>query len=101
MAKQQVDAAKLKKAGSELTDLASKMNAEMKKLDESIQRVSSVWSSDAGSTYVKIYNSDKANLNELAVIMQQMGTALDEFSTKYKQADDQALQVIGKNLAKG
>ena len=101
MVKQQVDAAKLKKAGSELTDLASKVNAEMKKLDENIQRVSSVWNSDAGATYVKIYNSDKANLNELAVIMQQMGTALNDFSTKYMQADDQALQVIGKNLAKG
>lgn len=101
MAKQQVDSAKLKKAGSELMDLASKMNAEMKKLDESIQRVSSVWSSDAGATYIKIYNSDKANLNELAVIMQQMGSALNDFSVKYKQADDQALQIIGNKLAKG
>ena len=101
MATQQVNAVKLKKAGTELTDLSSKIKAEMAKLDENIQKVSSIWSSEAGSTYIKIYNADKAELNELVKITQQMGASLQQFSANYQQADNKALEVIGKNLAKG
>ena len=101
MASQQVNAVKLKKAGTELTDLSSKIKSEMTKLDENIQKVSSIWKSEAGSTYVRIYQADKANLNELVQITQQMGAALQQFSANYQQADNKALEVIGKNLAKG
>ena len=44
MATQQVNAAKLKSTGVNLTNLAAKMKSEMNKLDENIQKVSSVWS---------------------------------------------------------
>ena len=102
MATQQVNSAKLKKAGSELTDLSSKIKAEMAKLDESIQKVSAIWSSDAGDTYLRMYKSDKVNLDELSQIMQQMGAALEQYSANYQQADSKAIEVIGKHLgAKG
>ena len=47
MATQQVNAAKLKSTGVNLTNLAAKMKSEMNKLDENIQKVSSVWSGEA------------------------------------------------------
>ena len=53
MATQQVNATKLKKAGSELNSLSSKIKAEVTKLDENMQKVSSVWSSDASAAYIK------------------------------------------------
>ena len=46
MATQQVNAAKLKSTGVNLTNLAAKMKSEMNKLDENIQKVSSVWSGE-------------------------------------------------------
>ena len=100
MATQQVNAAKLKKAGTDLTDLSSKMKGEMNKLDENIQKVSSVWSSDASAAYVKKYNDNKANLDELVRILQQLGSALTQFSANYKQADNKASDLIWKYLGK-
>ena len=101
MATQQVNAVKLKKAGTELTDLSSKMKTEMKKLDESIQKISSIWKSEAGTAYVKTYHEDKGNLDQLTLIMQQMGTTLQQISVKYQRADSKALDAVGRNLAKG
>ena len=62
MASQQVNAAKLKSTGVNLTNLAAKMKSEMNKLDENIQKVSSVWSGEASASYLKRYQADKANL---------------------------------------
>ena len=60
MATQQVNAAKLKSTGVNLTNLAAKMKSEMNKLDENIQKVSSVWSGEASASYLKRYQADKA-----------------------------------------
>ena len=100
MATQQVNAAKLKKAGSELTNLSAKIKAEVNKLEDNMQKVSAVWSSDASAAYIKQYNADKVNFNELVQVMKEMGTSLTTFSTKYQQADNQASDVITKYLKK-
>ena len=102
MATQQVNAVKLKKAGNELTNLSTKIKSEVNKLDENMQKVSSIWSSDASATYIKKYNTDKANFNELVQVMKEMGSSLTQFSTKYQQADNKAADVVTKILnAKG
>ena len=100
MATQQVNAAKLKKAGNELTNLSSKIKAEVNKLEENMQKVSSVWSSDASAAYIKQYNADKSNFNELVQVMKEMGNSLTQFSAKYQQADNKASDLIGKYLNK-
>ena len=84
MASQQVNAAKLKSTGVNLTNLAAKMKSEMNKLDENIQR----------------YQADKANLAQLTQILQQMGAALGEFSNSYTQADNKAMDIVHKYLGK-
>jgi len=99
--KQQVNSTKMKKTGNELNDLSMKIKAEVKKLDENIKKVSSIWSSDAASAYVKKYNTDKANFDELVVITKQMGDALITFAANYSQADDKAEDIIWKYLGKG
>ena len=102
MATAQVNAAKLKKAGNELVNLSSKIKAEVTKLDENMQKVNSVWSSDASAAYIKQYNADKVNFNEFVQIVKEMGDSLNQFSTKYQQADNKASDVVNKYLkAKG
>ena len=98
MASQQVNAVKLKKAGAEISDLSAKIKAEVNKLDESIQKVSSVWSSDAGAAYIKQYNADKTNFNELVSVMKEMGATLTQISAKYQQADNKANDLVNKYL---
>ncbi len=100
MASQQVNAAKLKSTGVNLTNLAAKMKSEMNKLDEHIQKVSYVWSGDASASYLKCYQADKANLAQLTQILQQMGAALGEFSNSYTQADNKAMDLVHKYLGK-
>ena len=101
MATQQVNAAKLKSTGVNLTNLAAKMKSEMNKLDENIQKVSSVWSGEASASgYLKRYQADKANLAQLTQILQQMGAALGEFSNSYTQADNKAMDLVHKYLGK-
>ena len=100
MATQQVNAAKLKSTGVNLTNLAAKMKSEMNKLDENIQKVSSVWSEEASASYLKRYQADKANLAQLTQILQQMGAALGEFSNSYTQADNKAMDLVHKYLGK-
>ena len=97
MASQQVNAAKLKSTGVNLTNLAAKMKSEMNKLDENIQKVSSGWSGEASASYLKRYQADKANL---AQILQQMGATLGEFSNSYTQADNKAMDLVHKYLGK-
>ncbi|MCR5727700.1 MAG: WXG100 family type VII secretion target [Lachnospiraceae bacterium] len=98
--KQQVNATKMKKTGNELNDLSSKIKAEVKKLDEDIKKISSVWSSDAATAYVKKYNQNKANFDQLVLITRQMGEALINFAQNYSQADDKAADLIWKYLGK-
>ena len=100
MASQQVNAAKLKSTGVNLTNLAAKMKSEMNKLDENIQKVSSVWRGEASASYLKRYQADKANLAQLTQILQQMGAALGEFSNSYTQADNKAMDIVHKYLGK-
>ena len=100
MATQQVNAAKLKSAGTNLTNLASKMKSEMNKLDENIQKVSSVWTGEASASYPKRYQTDKTNLAQLTQILQQMGAALSEFSQDYTKADNKAMDLVHKYLGK-
>ena len=100
MATQQVNATKLKKAGSELNSLSSKIKAEVTKLDENMQKVSSVWSSDASAAYIKQYNADKVNFNELVQVMKEMGDSLIQFSNKYQQADNKASDLVHKYMKK-
>ena len=100
MATQQVNAAKLKSTGVNLTNLAAKMKSEMNKLDENIQKVSSVWSGEASASYLKPYQADKAHLAQLTQILQQMGAALGEFSNSYTQADNKAMDLVHKYLGK-
>lgn len=100
MATQQVNAAKLKSTGVNLTNLAAKMKSEMNKLDENIQKVSSVWSGEASASYLNRYQADKANLAQLTQILQQMGAALGEFSNSYTQADNKAMDLVHKYLGK-
>ena len=100
MASQQVNAAKLKSTGANLTNLAAKMKSEMNKLDENIQKVFSVWSGEASASYLKRYQADKANLAQLTQILQQMGAALGEFSNSYTQADNKAMDLVHKYLGK-
>ena len=70
------------------------------KLDENIQKVSSVWSGEASASYLKRYQADKANLAQLTQILQQMGAALGEFSNSYTQADNKAMDLVHKYLGK-
>ena len=100
MATQQVNAAKLKKAGNELTNLSTKIKTEVNKLDENMQKVSAVWSSDVSAAYLKQYNADKANFNELVKVMKEMGVALTQYSAKYQAADNQASDLVHKYLKK-
>ena len=100
MATQPVNAVKLKKAGTELTNLSAKIKAEVSKLDENMQKVSSVWSSDASAAYIKQYNADKANFNELVKVMNEMGAALTQYSAKYQAADNKASDLVHKYLKK-
>ena len=65
-----------------------------------MQKVSAVWSSDASASYIKKYNADKANFNELVQVMREMGQSLTQFSAKYQQADDKASDLINKYLKK-
>ena len=76
------------------------MKREMNKLDENIQKVSSVWSGEASASYLKRYQADKANLAQLTQILQQMGAALGEFSNSYTQADNKAMDLVHKYLGK-
>ncbi len=101
MGSQQVNAAKLKAAGSNLTQLAGKMQKEINKLDENIQKVSSVWKGDASASYLKMYQADKNNLNQLYIVLQQMGDTLNEFSSQYTQTDSKAMDMVNKYLGKG
>lgn len=94
MASQQVNAAKLKSTGVNLTNLAAKMKSEMNKLDENIQKVSSVWSGEASASYLKRYQADKANLAQLTQILQQMGAALGEFSNSMLEQMVRILSLI-------
>ena len=100
MATQQVNATKLKKAGSELNSLSTKIKAEVTKLEENMQKVSSVWSSDASTAYIKQYNADKGNFNELVQVMKEMGDSLIQFSAKYQQADNKASDLVHKYMKK-
>lgn len=101
MASQQVNAQRLKEAGNNLSQLSQKIKQELTKLDENLQKVSSIWTGDASASYLKMYQADKANLTQLYVALQEAGDTMTEMSGEYVHTDNKALDAIARNLGKG
>ena len=74
------------------------MKSEMNKLDENIQKVSSVWSREASVLSLKTISGRQANLTLLDLTIDR--AALGRNFNSYTQADNKAMDLVHKYLGK-
>lgn len=102
MSKSSVNISKLKATSNELSKIYAIVQAQIKKLDESIASCKGVWQGDAANTYLNAYQTHSQNIRSLATAIQSCSSMLQAASTSYGKADAAAAEIIKSNLsAKG
>ncbi len=95
-AKNTVNIQKMRSAASELENIHSNMQKQIKKLDETMSSVKQVWTGDAAGTYLKQYEKNLKSFQGMAQAIRSASQALTQSCTTYDQADSSAMDVVQK-----
>ena len=95
-AKNTVNIQKMRSAASELDNIHSSMQKQIKKLDETMSSVKQVWTGDAAGTYLKQYDKNLKSFQGMANAIRSASQALIQSCTTYDQADSSAMDVVQK-----
>ena len=95
-AKNTVNIQKMKSAASELDNIYTSMQKQIKTLDETISSVKRVWTGDAANTYLKQYEKNLNSFKNMANAIRSASEAMVESCNTYDQAESSALDIVAK-----
>lgn len=101
MAKNTVDIQKMKTAASELEQIHSSMQTQLKKLDEQISALKGVWTGEAANTYLNGYQQNYSDVQNLSAAIKSASAALTSIAAHYSKADMEASEIVKQKLARG
>ena len=92
-AKNTVNKQKMRSAISELENIYSNMQKQLKTLDETMSSVKKVWTGEAANTYLKSYQKNLKDFQNMAEAINSASNALAESCNVYEMTDAQAMDV--------
>ena len=95
-AKNTVNIQKMRSAATELDNIYSSMQKQIKTLEETMSSVKKVWKGDAANTYLKQYDNNHQSFQNMANAIRSASQALGESSNTYEHADNDAMDVVQK-----
>lgn len=78
----------LAQTGNTITTLGEEYNYNIKNIFNEIDNLSGKWSGGASEKYITAVNSHKANLNELGLAIENMGTALGGAAVNFDTTEE-------------
>ena len=100
-AKNTVNIQKMRSAISELENIHSNMHKHMKSLDETMSSVKKVWKGEAANEYLKQYQKNQKDFQNMAEAINSAVNALAESCNVYEMTDSQAMDVVAKMGKRG
>ena len=99
--KNTVNVQRMRQAITELENIHSTMQKNIKSLDETISRVKQVWVGEAADTYLKQYKKNQKSFENMANAIQNAANALAESCSIYEQVDSNAMDIVQKMGRRG
>jgi WXG100 family type VII secretion target len=100
-AKNTVNVQRMRQAISELENIHSAMQKNIKSLDETMSHVKQVWTGDAANTYLKQYQKNQKSFQNMANAIQNAINALADSCGIYEQVDANAMDIVQKMGRRG
>lgn len=95
-AKNTLNIQKMRAAASELDNIYSSMQKQMKTLDETMMNIKKVWVGDAAKTYLDQYDKNYRAFQAMATAVMSASNALQDSCNTYDQADNTAMDIVQK-----
>lgn len=95
-AKNTVNKQKMRSAISELESIHSNMQKQLKTLDETMSSVKKVWTGEAANTYLKSYQKNLKDFQNMANAINSAVNALAEACSIYDEVDYNAMDIVSK-----
>ncbi len=100
-AKNTVNVQKMRSAIGELENIYSNMQKHMKSLDETMSSVKKVWKGEAANEYLKQYQKNLKDFQNMAEAVNSASNALAESCGVYETTDAQAMDIVAKMGKRG
>lgn len=100
-AKNTVNKQKMRSAISELENIYSNMQKQLKTLDETMSSVKKVWTGEAANTYLKSYQKNLKDFQNMANAINSAVNALSEACNIYEEVDNNAMDIVSKMGKRG
>ena len=100
-AKNTVNKQKMRSAISELENIYSNMQKQLKTLDETMSSVKKVWTGEAANTYLKSYQKNLKDFQNMANAINSAVNALAEACNIYDEVDYNAMDIVSKMGKRG
>ncbi len=94
--KNTVNIQRMRSAVTELENIYSSMQKQIKTLDETMSNVKQVWTGDAANTYLKQYTKNLQDFNNMANAIKSASGALAESCNVYETVDNNAMDIVQK-----
>ena len=95
-AKNTVNVQRMRSAVTELENIYSSMQKQIKTLDETMSNVKQVWTGDAANTYIKQYSKNLRDFQNMANAIRSASAALAESCNVYETVDNNAMDIVSK-----
>ncbi len=95
-AKNTVNIQKMRSAVTELENIHSAMQKQIKTLDETMSDVKRVWSGEAANTYLNQYSKNLQDFQNMSNAIKSASGALAESCNVYETVDNNAMDIVQK-----
>ena len=100
-AKNTVNIQKMRSAITELENIHSNMEKQIKTLDETMSSVKKVWTGEAANKYLKAYQTNLKDFQNMAGAIQSAVNALADSCGTYETVDANAMDIVAKMGKRG
>ena len=100
-AKNTVNVQRMRSAITQLENIYANMQKQIKTLDETMSSVKKVWTGEAANTYLKSYQNNLKDFQNMAEAINSASNALAESCGTYEAVDANAMDIVAKMGKRG
>ncbi len=91
-----VDADKLRQSASKIGNLASDLNSNVSKINDTLNSLSKGWQSDVATRFMQNWQADQEALHEMVDQYMEMTDILTELAADFENSENEVRGMIGK-----
>lgn len=97
MAQTEVTTQTLRTIGANVTDLISRYNSSISRINEIGSQLDAMWDGDGNRKFMEVLNNDSEKFTALRVLLTKYVETLTQTATLYEKAEGEVVQVVTVN----